>query len=616
MSIPSTAQSTARRSQVGLDTYPHQFFSPSNWTMPKTIKEMYRWCRYLFFTNATIGPIIRKKAAYVITDLVYSTTNNNIKNIWKELLEKHLRIKEFEYKMLLDLEVYGVAYMSVVYPFERYLVCPHCKHENLLRDVPRWSYNGSNFVGTCKNCSAQTSMEVKDKPIKNRTRIKLQRWFPQQIKVNKNPITGTVKYTLVIPQWLKKRIKDPKVNKIYVEDTPKEFLEAIKRDMDIELDPDNVYSLKNESISHDDDSFPMPQLLNVMKDAWLHQTYRRSQEAIALDHILPMTMLSPSPTAGGISPHMNTDLRQWQNKIKNYISRWRRDQNSIFTVPFPMQSTQIRGDAQALNVHNDVNQIRQGIAGGLDVPQDFLYGGLTWSGGNVTLRVLENLLIGKLSQINSFLEDWLIPRLSRYCSIRRIDIHHTDFKMADDVQQKQIALGLRQTNTISDQTTIEELGFDYSKEQKRRAEESQKRITEMEVQQIAQAEVQARVAMINARSQIEIQRLQIKFQNEMNPSPEQQAQDAAEQNQQQMDSAQQNQSVYGPELLSAMANHFLKTTPAHEQAHTLNLLKQTDPILARAIEDRTKMIGDQGKDVMKPLPEQKPPTRGPDKAVI
>lgn len=628
----STSPSTRRYRAAGLNVYPHPYFDPSSWYIPPTVKEMFRWCQFLFFTNSTIGPIIRKKAAYVITDLIYGTTNVRDREIWKKLLEKSLKIKEFEFKMLLDLAVYGNSYCSVIYPFERYLVCPHCQFENLLKNI-QWQYDVTGFIGECKACRSRTHMQEKDKPIRNRSRIRLHRWYPTYIDIRRNPTTGSSTYILRPPKWLKQRLKDPKTNRVFVEDTPKEILKAIRENKNVEFDPDNIYHMKEESISHEDDSFGMPQILNVIKDTWLHQTYKRAQEAIALEHVLPMTMLSPTPGAGDSPPHLNVDLGSWQSRIQNMITNWRRDQNGIFTMPFPVQVSQIRGDAQALSLHNDINQVRQQIAGGLDVPPDFIYGGLTWSGASVTLRVLENLLIGKLSALNSFMEDWLLPRLRRFLRLSPIKIYHSDFKMADDVQQKQIALGLRQTNTISDQTTVEELGFDYSKEEHRKKKEGAKRMDQMENQQIAQAQIQKRMIVIQAQGQAEaneiMQKSQMKLQSEMGMmapqiDPAQVQQQAPQRAQGPMNvlpggsttaTVGQAGDQMPPEMLDMAAESFMKTTPPNEVEGTLNILQQTNPMLARAVKQRMTMIQKQTKEIQA-LPEQKPPTRSPGKAVI
>jgi len=490
---------------------------------------------------------------------------------------------------------------------------------------------------------------ARDKIVKNRRRIRLIRWYPQYIDVQYNPFTGQSVYIYRIPTWLKKRISDPTQNKELVEDTPLNFLTAIKQKKNIQFDPDNFYHFKNPSVSTEDDSFGMPPLLPVFKDAWLFQTYRRAQEAIAIDHILPMTLLIPQPPAGNVSPHMSTNLAEWATRMQTMISKWRRDPNAIFTVPFPATVENVRGDARALGVQAEMEQIRQQICGGLDVPQEFIYGNLNWSGSSISLRVLENLFLSRITQLDNFLRDFVIPSLQRFCSLPKINVRHADFKMADDVQQKQLALNLRQTDTISERTTVEELGFDYEEEQRRRRLEEDDRNNRMKRQSQAQAESQGQQMIIQARYQAQAQ---IAGQIAMQQAQQQQMQDQAEKDQRvmnaqqiqqmqqmQMQRAQQGQQVQqdpqqaqqqpqqpaaqrsevsgsqeprnsqaSPMMMEAVVNNFLKSVPDNQKEAELAALRQRNPELAAQIQKRLQLLSRQSKD-MRPLPEQKPPRR-------
>lgn len=625
----SDPRQQSRYNRFGLNVYPHPFFDPANWYIPPTVKELYRWCGYLFLTNSVVGPIVRKKASYVVTDLIYETDNLDTKKVYKDLLERVLRIKEFEVMLLMDFEVYGNAYCSLVYPFERYLICPHCKYENLLKNV-EWRYEGGQFIAKCSNCSAYTGMDIKDRPVRNRSMVNLVRWFPQYIDVRYNPFTGASDYIFRVPRWIKTRIDNPKINRTYVADTPKEILDAIRDNKNIEFDPSNIFHLKHESISLEDSSMGLPPILNVFKDVWLWQTYRRGQEGVALEHIFPMTLLSPSAAPGAAAPHMSIDLNSWQSKMHGIIEKWRRDQNALFTMPYPIQVSQIRGDAQALSLHNDMEQTRQQIAGGMDVPPGFLYGEVMWSGHSVNLRVLENLLISRLSRLDNFLEEWLVPNLRRFFRLPKCRVHHADFKMADDIQQKQIALNLRATNTVSDETVLDELGFDKAEEDKRKKKELEERLLEMEKNQLAQAEIQAKVQWIQAKTQ---QAIQGWMAQQPQPLPPEQAQPqvpgqglvstnemlqagpprllAEKPGPVQLSTS----ALVSPETVDLYANHFLKTTPPDQVQRKLYFLRQEEPVLAKAIEERIKTI-QEGTKIMAPMPEQKPPRRGPDKATI
>lgn len=639
------------------NTYPNQFFDLSSAYMPTTIKEMFRWCQFLYMTHSEIAPIINKKCSYVLTDLIYDTKSLKDQNAWQELLERTLRIKDFEYKLLLDREVYGNAFCSLSLPFERFLVCKQCKVKTQLRSVKKWSYRDNAFRGVCTNqeCAAITSeveFDVVDTVVKNRKRIKLIRWCPMHIDIQYNPFTGQSSYVYKIPQWVKNQIAQYQndANKLLVAETPRVILEAIKTKKNIELDPDNVYHMKNESVSTDNDAFGLPPMLAIFKDAWLFQTYRRAQEAIAVDHILPLTLLIPAPAGDGTSPHMSANLGDWASSMQTIVQRWRRDQNSIFTAPFPATVENIRGDAQALNVHNDMIQIRQQIAGGLDVPQEFIYGGLNWSGSSISLRVLENLFIARISDLNNFLRDFVVTRLQRFCDLTPIKIHHRDFKMADDAQQKQIALGLRATNTISDRTTVEELGFDWETEQERRKLEEVERSESMSRQMLQQAEIQGQVMLVQSSYQAKAEIEQRKAREQalraatgdgFTFATAEAAQTMGDP-QQQVDTATQQSAMaaagstkpapgggkpaahgsagkgkaggkdsgvkFDQKTLESMAHHMIKSTDPSMLQSQLSVISQTNPQLAKAVQQRIKMVKGQVKE-LKPLPEQKPPRR-------
>ena len=581
--------------------YPNSWFDLSSTYIPTTMKEMFRWCRYLYSSHSEIAPIIRKKCAYVITKLIYDTEREKSKSLWRELLETTLKIREFEYKLALDEEVYGNAFASILYPFERYLVCATCQHSYQARAIT-WEYKDHQFFGRCSRCKTTTRMQPKDVAVRSRIRIKLIRWSPQYIDIRHNPLTDSNEYIYRIPKWLRQRITNPKINRVLVEETPLAFLTAIRDKKNIALESENLFVLKTPSVSGEDDSFGMPPMLPIFKDAWLYQTYKRAQEAVALEHVLPLTILVPKATDSGLPPHMNIDLTDWSQKTMDIVHRWRRDQNSIYTMPFPVGVENIRGDAKALGVFEEMNMCRQNIAGGLDVPQEFIYGGLNWSGSSISLRVLENLFLSRIERLNDFLRGFVVPRLRRFLSLPNIDIRHADFKMADDAQQKQIALGLRQTNTISDRTTIEELGFDAEREGKRKREEAVERNAELISAAKANAEAQGISLAIQAR-------YQNKHDDTRMGNPATVAQMALSKTGAAADPYAPP--VMSPRLYDLLAHHFLKKTGTDlDKQMELEQIERSDPRLARAIQERKRLIDKQTNDpFLKPLPEQKPPRR-------
>lgn len=584
------------------------WFDISSQYIPSSYKEMFRWCHFLYSTNSIIAPIVNKKGAYVITELIYSSDRNHPKSeeLWKEVLETRMKVREFEFKMNLDFDVYGNAFASIYYPFERYFKCRSCKAVSIARKV-KWVYESSIFKGNCPECKHAGAMDAEDKTIHNRSRIKLIRWNPQYIDIKHNPFTDSSEYIYRIPKYIRKRITDRKQNHYLVGETPLEILEAVKKKKNLLLDPSNIYHMKNPSPSGEDDAFGMPPLLPVFKDIWLLQAYRQAQEAVAMDHVLPMTLLSPAATSTGMSPHSNTNLGEWSRKSLDIVHRWRRDQNAIFTIPYPVTAQNIRGDAGALNVWNEINQIRQQIAGGLDIPADFLYGTLNYSGSSISLRVLENLFLSRTEQLNNFLRDFIVPKVQNFLSMPKVEIRHRDFKMADDAQQKQIALSLRQTNTISDQTTIEELGFDYEREAERKREELKQRNTELIENMRANAEAQGIALQIQTKYQMKAQQAQS---GDQPPQIPQGLRGMGKVGSLEEDFKTPKVTAMPP-LLDCQVDQFLKGPGDSSMKRIeLNSIKKDNPELFTAIRERIGTIKSQANDpFMRPLPEQKAPNR-------
>lgn len=635
MSDVASLKDRTRVGRKSIMTYPHPSFDLSSAFIPPSMKELYRWCLYLYMTHSEIKPILKKKVAYVQTPLIYNGTPNS-KKVWKSLLEDNVNIKRVSIEALLDMSVYGVAYLSIAYPFERFLICPSCNEKYPIKNL-KWAYEGHKWMSKCPECHHTGEFTSKTTTVRNRSRIKIIRWRPMDMEVQSNPWTGYKRYIYRVPRYLIKKIEDPKRNRVLVETTPDEILEAIKQNKNFGLDEDQVYVFEELGPSSEDDNFPIPPLLHVFKDTWLYQTLRRAQEAISVEHILPLTVLIPAAAPAGASPHLNYNLQTWASNMQDMVRTWRRDPNAIYTAPFPATVENIRGDAKALNVFNDMEMVRQQIAGGLDVPIEFVIGNLQWSGASVSLRVLENLFLNMIEDLVRFEQTFLIPRLQRFLRLPKIVITHQDFKMADDAQQKQLALSLRQTNTISDRTTIEELDFDYDKERENKRAERQQRLRDMYEEQIESAKTQAEQLLITGRAQMQLQAEQ--SDQMLKAQQEAAAQAAAQGTPMQAGGApaQPNpaapaatfpgnnganggngsaagQSLPSPSILGLMAEHFMKNTPDHMKDQELMALQDTNPRLSRAIQQRMKVINNARKAISQ-QPEQKP-SRAPEKAGI
>lgn len=588
--------------------YPHAFFSISDKYIPSTMKEMFRWAQYVFTINPMFAQIVRKMSGYVTTDLVYSCRNTDSEQLWRTMLERTLKYKRVEMTLLLDLFTYGNAFVRFIYPKQRVLECASCKNKHMIRDVD-YSFEGYRFSGKCTKCGRDGQMNAYDRPLRNRTMIKMVRIDPRYIQPVFEPITGSVEYLYSVPKALASRIREgskrEKKIRVILENTPLEVIEAVEKGHLIKFPQDAIYHLKYDSISRDDNSFGDVPFLPAFKMIWLYHTLWRAQEAVSLEHVLPWMLLSPTTTAGGSDPVYNVNLGKWKSFMNEAILRWRRDPNFVALSPFAVQPVNLRGDAKALDNWEGLDHLKTVISAAMGVPESFLFGGATYSGGSVELRVLENDFRNIILQLDNMLREFTIPKIARYFNFPKDDIHHKDFKMADDVAQRQMLISMHQMGVVSQKSVLDEFGFDPAMEQRRMEKELEERSRLQREIQLKDAETQAEIQKIMAKAQYEANQI---MQTGMDPEEEQNPEGAPFGNQGL--TYQTN-----PDVIRMQAKNFLATRTPQQRAYELTQIRNTNPDFARAIENELR-TAETGMGKIKALPDKAPPRRGPEKAVI
>jgi len=632
--------------------YPHSFFGISDKFIPTTAKEMYRWAQYIFMINPIFAQIINKLSGYVTTDLVYDTDSGKATEKWKNMLDQQLHYKRFEKRMLLDLFTYGNAFARFIWPHEKYLTCRKCKNEQLLRNSD-WKFNRFTFYGKCKRCDYNGPMDVKEKQVKNRRRIKLIRIDPRLIQPIYEPVTKTYVYTYTVPKQvaavLRSSTARPHHIKLFVEELPLAVIDAVKNNALVKFDKDSIYHMKSDSISQDDESLGSIPFLPIFKIIWLYHTIWRAQEAVSLERIIPWTALSPRASATQ-DPIGQINLGEWRENLQEFVKRWRRDPNFVGMMPYPMDVINLRGEGKALDNWNGLTHLRDVMAGGMGVPPSFLFGGSVYSGANVELRVLENDMRNYVLMLEDMLRNFVVPKLTTFASLPKIDIRHENFKMADDIQQKSLITSLRQEGVISEETLVTELGFDYEDEQNKTREEMREKASQQLQQLREQQELQ--MEFLKKQNDEQLRMMQVQMQMQMQAQQEQmQAQQQAQaeqmmmQQQMGMDPAMQEepdavppgtmggqapmdvapvqaptpggadvmaqqaqQLSMTPELIDQQARAFLQTTTPKQRDILLSNMEKTNPEMARKIRQRMQQIKKEIESLKKPNPDQKPST--------
>ncbi len=656
------ASSKTRAKAVGRPEsfYPSPFFDVAQNYIPKTIKACFDWCSYYQLTNPLISAVTNKLATYPITDLIYEDENKGVTELYQTLFEDTFLMRQFLIETNLDRYTYGNSFTSVSFPFKKVLKCQNCGATKEARQAS-YKWRDFRFHLNCDSCGHFGTAIVKDEPIRAADRIKLIRWNPKSITIKSNEVTGQKLYYYTMPQHLRNSIMLGKPEVIEV--VPQAFIDALRKKKSILLEGDKLFHSKRPSISRDpaDNGWGAPLILPVLKDIFFLQVLRKAQEAVALEHIVPMRVMFPQISADGNNPYAQINLQDWQKEVEGQIKKWRLDNNHIPVMPVPVGYQMIGGQGRGLLLHQEIRIYNDQIIAGLGVPTGFFYGEAQYSGASVNLRALENEFLGNrqdMLRLVTFIRD----HVASFLDLPKIPLRFKPFKMADDIQRASFDMNLANAGMISRRTFLESRDFNFDNEQDLISSEGKKFAKQQRDNMIAQTESQGESMLIQTRYQIQAQGLQMEAQAQMGPPPgaqqqggQQQGEQQAQQQQGQQQQPQQEQQQQQPEQqpggeqqqqLQQQPEQSQQPAPGVDESpinqnnagnmidmfsqarRMTSELKKMDEVdryraLARLRASTPELymlvnnaLGGGGMSPMNPLPEQKPPRAAPGSSQI
>jgi hypothetical protein len=251
------------------------------------------------------------------------------------------------------------------------------------------------------------------------------------------------------------------------------------------------------------------------------------------------------------------------------------------------------------------------IIAGMGCPQEFVFGGLTWSGSSVSLRMLENQFLNYRDMQEQFLKYFLIPNVARFMGWREISVHMTAFRMADDVQAKQLLLQLNQLRKVSDKTLLAEFNRDSLGELKLMEQELRRTLDLSKMDALQKAEIQGEVNNVTMRYQMKAQekmnQAQMASQAAMGGQPGMPGQGDPAAGGIPPAEGQPPATTNVVDLASAWAKKLGAMDPT-QRATILQRMSMETPQLHQVVQQAMTQSGGGPVD-MTPLPEQRPPRR-------
>ena len=256
-----------------------------------------------------------------------------------------------------------------------------------------------------------------------------------------------------------------------------------------------------------------PPITSAIKNFLFTAVLRRANEAIALEHITPFRIIHPLAASGQGDPITTIPLDRWKLEMERNMRLFRRDPLRIQFSPVPVGVQNIGGEGRALLTLGELQEAEKNIVLSLGVPMEFLSGGLGQTRGEITLRMIENQLQTHIENLNALVQ-WIEQKAAAFMGWASIKMRLADFKMLDDVENKQLKIQLWQSQLLSNSTLAEMIDLDLDHERKQRREDA---LAD------ARAEQETQIALQKAQRSLSNQAQQQALQSAGGPAYDQQA---------------------------------------------------------------------------------------------
>ncbi|MFA6770629.1 MAG: hypothetical protein WCR71_05595 [Bacteroidales bacterium] len=423
--------------------------------------EVLKWCRYFYKFDPLIAGAINALATFPVTKIVLEdieVPNNTSENSPLFLLYEKLFFERANMSKLL-VEI-GIDY---------------------------WLYGNCFVFGEFANFSQDPNLA--DIQWKAFTRLD-----PCRMVIDVDPLTQEKTYKWEVPPSIRRICKDRKPTSKY-NAVPDVIKSAVRLNKAVVLNENNVYHFSRPSESGDGSVWGTPTVLNVLKLLMYRNVLRQAQEAIAREHIVPFRIYYLNPTES------YNPIEGWADVARAFgeqLKQSQKDPNYKVVSPIPVDVLNLGGQGRALLLTPEIEQIQGEILAGMGVPREFIFGGISYSGSSIALRILENQFVTYRLSLEDFMNNFVIKKMAELRGDWRseeddkflINAKLSDLKMQDDVQQKQLIINLNAAGKLPDDEVYKMLGLDTAKVEKKLQEELIKKMQKERMMQLYAFETQ------------------------------------------------------------------------------------------------------------------------------
>lgn len=467
-----------RRALSHSDHAPSPFLDYASLHLPTNIHEAFEVAEAMYYSNRTFAQAIEYVVSYFTgTDINIITKDEEKAAEYKKFMAEKLNIKSNLFLIGRDVKVYGNACISVLAPFKRFLTCPECGAARPIGSVDYKFTLNNGFAYKCPSCDKSCQvLNPDDRPTLEENQIRIKRWPIKQIRIVAQPYGGNPEYYFEVPPSDLSMIQSG--NKKYLEEAPWGIIQAVRTGTLFKFADNMMYHLSVGNLSDIKmGEWGLPPVIAGFRDAYLAQILKRNNETIALDHMLPIRLVTPA-SVGATGDAMKTvNIGSFGAQVMRSIERARRDPTGWQWMSVPVNYQLLGGEGKAFVQPQLLEAAQADFLNGLGVPVELYRKTLSVQTAPFAARLFEAGETVFLSNLQGALS-WILDRVSAILNWLPCEVVLTRPTHADDIERRMMMLQMMMQGIAAEQDVLTLFGLDWKDTFKKRQAEQEFKMRE------------------------------------------------------------------------------------------------------------------------------------------
>ena len=480
-----------------LSKFGDPFMLPSWSLLPESLQSLFDICRFLYIRTPEYARAGQRIIAYHLTDVDFVGSKAGDKNEQEELrdwLRNDIALWIHQMELGLDLNCFGNGFGRIHRPFNRFLLVPtgNGYREISVNEFPtaKYQYDKLQYeipdpTKAHKSAKYRRPIQVDfiDRVARDMKRLSLRRIDPAYAYLQYAERSGRTQVAERFTPWFKASIE--RGDLFQVNETPIAQLQALQKGDDFLYNEGEVFHLKAPCISGVSNAgWGMPEILANFPNIHQMAVYRRIDEAIGLDYMMPFRVFFPqNGGASNLDAMANTgSMAVWADMLQHMVKEHRQDPFAIHSTPFQLGFAEMGASGKQLVPKDLMAWQTDAMLNAAGFPAELYSGSLSYQQVPTALRLFENQWQHLPWSFNRHLK-WVTSTALDFMGREQIQVKAATPRILDDIESRQVYLQLAAGGEFPRRLAFRSFGVDdpveMAAERTREDTEIEKRTTKI-----------------------------------------------------------------------------------------------------------------------------------------